>query len=124
MTATRVRAIRGATCLEANTSEQLDERIGELVGEILHRNEVDNDDLISVLITATADISAAFPALSVRKAGLDDVPLLGAVESDVDGGKPLCVRLMVHVHSTRTRGEIQHVYLRGAASLRPDLSDQ
>ena len=80
-----------------------------------------NDDLISVVFTATADLRAEFPAYAARLAGITDVPLLCATEIDVPGALPRVIRLLAHVETTRTRAEVRHVYLRGAAALRTDL---
>ena len=113
----RVRAIRGATTLDADDPAELDRRVQELVGEMLARNSVQADDIISILFTATPDVRSAFPATSARRMGLDSVPVMGAQELDVDGGMARCVRVMMHVETERARSEVAHVYLRGAANL-------
>jgi len=117
-----LRAIRGATTLEADTTQQLRQRVGELLREMLHRNAIATDDIVSVFFTATDDISSGFPATSARVFGLEDVPLLGAQELRVEGATALCVRVLLHFHTSKPRGELQHVYLHRAADLRPDLS--
>jgi len=114
----KVRAVRGATTLEEDTPEQIIDRVHELVREMMRANDLVDDDLISVLVTASPDIHSAFPATAVRSLGLGDVPLLGAQEADVNGGMPLCVRLMMHVETTLARDEVAHVYLHGARGLR------
>ena len=116
-----VRALRGATTVDADTEEQVDERVRTLVREMLARNGVDHDDLISIVLTATDDLHSMFPAAAARAIGLGDVPLLCARELDIDGGKPLCVRVLMHLSSERTRAELHHVYLEGARDLRDDL---
>ena len=113
----RVRAIRGATTLDADNADELDGRVRELVGEMLARNAVEGDDIISIIFTATPDVRSAFPATSARRMGLDSVPVMGAQELDVDGGMARCIRVMMHVETERSRSEIAHVYLRGAANL-------
>jgi chorismate mutase len=80
------------------------------------------DDVISVLFTVTPDLTTEFPALAARKIGFQDVPLLCATEIPVPGALPRVVRLMMHVDTDRSRREIQHVYLRGAAALRLDIA--
>src|ERR1035438_7810613 len=86
------------------------------------RNELTTDDVISVLFTATPDLTAEFPALAARKIGFHDVPLICASEIAVPGAMPRVVRLMAHIQTDRPRSAIQHVYLRGAAALRLDIA--
>lgn len=114
----KVRAVRGATTLDEDTVEQVTDRVQELVREMLKSNELSDDGLISILLTASPDIRSAFPATAVRGLGLHDVPLLGAQEADVEGAMPLCVRVMMHVEMDRSRDEVTHVYLHGAEGLR------
>ena len=116
-----VRALRGATTVDADTPEQINERVGELVNEMLARNDVDKDDLISVIFTATDDVNAMFPAAAARAVGLGDVPLLCARELAIAGGTPRCIRVLMHLTTERSRSELRHVYLAGAEGLRDDL---
>lgn len=118
-----VRGIRGATTLDEDSVEQIYKRVQALVGEMLSRNGVRPDDIVSMIFTATDDVTATFPATAARALGFEDVPLLGAREMSVPGDPPRCVRVLAHVYSERPRVEISHVYLEGAAGLRPDLSD-
>ncbi len=117
-----VRAIRGATTLDADTPEQVRERVETLVGAVFERNAIRPDDVISVVVTATSDIRSAHPATAARLWGLGDVPILGAQEIDIDGSLRLCVRLLLHVELDRPRAEVHHVFLEGAVVLRPDLA--
>jgi chorismate mutase len=117
-----VRAIRGAVQVEANQREAIIEATAELVAEVMARNELVTDDVISVLFTATQDLTAEFPALAARKTGFHDVPLLCATEIDMPGAMTRVVRLLMHVETQRARSEIRHVYLRGAAALRLDIA--
>nr|ADU56165.1 hypothetical protein CA915-44 [uncultured organism CA915] len=116
-----VHAIRGAVKVPADDRSQIIEATAELVTEIMTRNDLTSGDVVSVLFTTTPDLTAEFPALAARKAGLDDVPLLCASEIAVPGAMPRVVRLLAHVDVDRSRTEIRHVYLGGAESLRPDL---
>lgn len=118
-----VRALRGATTVDADTVEQVNERVQALVTAMLDRNGVSKDDLISVVFTATDDIHAAFPAAAARAIGMGDVPLLCARELDIDGGTPLCIRVLMHLTTERSRRELHHVYLEGARGLRDDLPE-
>jgi chorismate mutase len=116
-----VRAVRGATQVDANERELLLEATAELVRAVLERNELASDDLISVVFTATPDLTADFPAYAARMIGITDVPFLCATEIAVPGAMPRVVRLLAHAETTRSRHDIRHVYLRGAAALRTDL---
>ena len=117
-----VRAVRGATTLEVDEAEHLIERVSEMLTEMIERNSLSNDDIISVLFTATPDVHSTFPAVAGRRLGLGDVPLICAQELDIDGAMPLCIRVMMHVETDTRRSEIEHVFLRGAQVLREDLS--
>jgi chorismate mutase len=118
-----VRGLRGATTVDADTVEQVGERVIELVEDMLARNELSKDDLVSVIFTATDDIHSTFPATPARKIGLGDVPLLCARELDIDGGQPLCIRVLMHIYTDKSRAELHHVYHHGARNLRDDLPD-
>ncbi len=118
-----VRGLRGATTVEADTVAQVTERSQELMREIMVRNELAEDDIISALFTATGDVTSIFPATAVREVGFGAVPLLCAAEIPVPGSMPLCIRVLLHVHTTRSRDEMHHVYLHGAQGLRDDLPD-
>jgi chorismate mutase len=120
---TRLVGIRGATTVDADDAEQIRSRTQELVRELLSRNDVKADDLVSIIFTATDDVTAAFPATAARELGLDDVPLLGSREISVPGALTHCIRVLIHCYSERGRPEIRHVYLEGAQVLRADLSD-
>ena len=117
-----VRAIRGAVQVDADEREAILEGTTELVSEVMSRNDLTTDDVISVLFTVTPDLTAEFPALAARKTGFHAVPLMCATEIPVPGALPRVVRLMAHVETDRPRREIQHVYLRGAAALRLDIA--
>jgi len=113
--------LRGATTVDEDTRTQVAERVQALVAEMLSRNGVTHDDIISIIFTATADIVSMFPASAARAAGLGDVPLLCAQELSVVGSTPRCIRILVHISTERARSELRHVYLEGAEALRDDL---
>jgi chorismate mutase len=117
-----VRAIRGAIQVDADEREAILEATTELVSEVVSRNGLTPDDVISVLFTVTPDLSAEFPALAARKTGFHAVPLMCATEIPVPGAMPRVVRLMAHIETDRARSQIQHVYLRGAVALRLDIA--
>lgn len=116
-----VRALRGATTVDTDTAEQVTARVQTLVSRMLEANDVVHEDLISILFTATDDITSMFPATAARAIGLGDVPLICARELGVVGGTPLCIRVMMHLTTDRPRHELHHVYLEGARGLRDDL---
>src|ERR1700730_13213217 len=113
-----VRALRGATTVDEDTVAGISGRVQTLVAAMLERNGVEKDDLISIVFTATDDILAMFPATAARALGLGDVPLLCARELDIDGGAPLCIRVLMHLTTTRARHELHHVYMEGATAWR------
>ena len=116
-----VRALRGATTLDADTEEQVHQRVKALVVDMVERNGVAKDDIISIFFTATDDVRSVFPATAARALGLGDVPLLCARELGVHGGTPLCIRVMMHLTTDLAPRELRHVYLEGARGLRDDL---
>ena len=118
-----VRAVRGAIQVNSADRDAILEATAELVAEVMSRNDLTTDDVISVLFTSTPDLTAEFPALAARKIGFHEVPLMCAAEIAVPGSMPHCIRVLLHVHTTRSRDEIHHVYLHGAQGLRDDLPD-
>jgi chorismate mutase len=116
-----VRAIRGAIQVDGDSREEILEGSAELVSAVLKRNELTSDDIISIVFTATPDLTAEFPAYAARLLGLTDVPLMCATEIAVPGAMPRVLRLLAHVETDLARADLRHVYLRGAAALRRDL---
>jgi chorismate mutase len=116
-----VRAVRGATTVRDDTPEAVTDAVVTLLADILERNGIVEDDIISILFTATEDIVSIFPATAARSMGLGAVPLICARELSVVGSTPRCIRVMLHVSTDRPREEIHHVYLEGAQGLRDDL---
>ena len=117
-----VRAIRGATQVEANTAESIYSGVAELLSEILSSNGLTPKDVISVLFTSSPDLNAAFPAAGAREVGFESVPLICAVEIDVPGALERTIRVMAHVESSVSAEAISHIYLHGAKSLRRDIA--
>jgi len=116
----RLKAIRGATTVESDTSEAIAARTEELLREILERNELQIDDLVSVVFTATPDIVADFPAVAARRLGLSHVPLLCSQEMAVRGALERCIRVLLHCYAPAD-AQMHHVYLHEARQLRLDL---
>jgi monofunctional chorismate mutase len=117
----RMRALRGATTVETDERSAIVDATSELLEEILRRNELPPDDVVSVLFTATDDLTAEFPAVAARRVGLSDVPLLCAREMPVPQSVARCIRVMMHIYTPRSADDLEHVYLRGAIHLRTDL---
>ena len=117
-----VRGVRGATSVETDDPALIRQAARELMEEILRRNQIaDFDDVISAVFTTTEDLVSAFPAEAARAMGMNQVPLLCAREIPVPGSMLRCIRVLLHINSERTPKEIEHVYLRDAQKLRPDL---
>jgi chorismate mutase len=119
----RLLALRGATTVAENTKDEVDTKTQALVEAMLERNAIVHDDIVSIIFTATDDITAEFPATAARKLGLGDVPLLCARELGIEHGMPLAIRVLMHFYGEQPRRELHHVYLEGARSLRDDLPD-
>ena len=116
----RLRAARGAIRVPSSDGEAMLGSTERLLSSMLQRNEIEPEELVSIMFTATQDLHAAFPAEAARRMGLGRVPLMCAQEISVEGSMPSVVRILVHFHSDRTLGEVVHVYLDGAESLRDD----
>jgi len=116
-----VRALRGATTVGEDTEGQITERVQELLTELLARNGLALQDVISAIFTATPDVVSMFPATAARGIGFGSVPLLCASEIPVPGSMARCIRVLLHVHTDREPAELRHVYLHGAQVLRDDL---
>ena len=116
----RLRALRGAITVEGNDAASILAATEELVHEVMQRNSLRPDDIVSCVFTCTDDLNAEFPAVAARRLGLSAVPLLCAREIDVPGALPRVIRLMVHCYAEE-EAKPQHVYLREAVSLRKDL---
>ena len=115
--------MRGATQLDQDVREHLLDRVAEMVRGVMSANELAVDDFISIIFTATCDLTSEFPAYAARQLGFHDVPLVCARELEIEGSMPRVVRMMAHVETPRTREDITHVYLHGAAALRRDLTN-
>lgn len=121
MSSERLVALRGATTVDADAREAVVERTSELLVQLLDRNGVRHDDLVSIIFTATDDLVSEFPAAAARALGMGDVPLLCARELAITHGNPSTVRVLVHCYSTRARASLRHVYLHQASHIRDDL---
>lgn len=117
-----VRALRGAIQVDRDDPDVIAADTITLLHELTSRNDLARDDVISIFFTMTPDLTSGFPAAAARTIGFVDVPMLCAVEVAVPGSLPRVIRLLAHVQTGRPRSAVSHVYLRGAAALRPDLA--
>jgi len=117
-----IRGIRGAITIREDEKENVLSATRELLEAILTANHaLKTEDIASALFTTTGDIVSVYPALAARQMGWDHVPMICAREIPVPGGLPMCVRVLIHWNTDKEQDEIQHVYLREAVRLRPDL---
>jgi chorismate mutase len=116
-------ALRGAITCDDNTKAEIEAKTQRMMKELLARNDLDHDQLVSIIFTATDDLTAEFPASAARNLGLGDVPLLCARELGIGHGMARCIRVLVHCYTDRPRDELHHVYLDGARALRDDLPE-
>lgn len=114
-----MRAIRGATTVREDSPQEIREAVAELLKEIAARNASVQESCISILLSNTADIRSLYPAKAAREAGFSGCALFSAQEPSIDGSLPLCIRVLVLAEGD---APVRHVYLRGAANLRKDLS--
>jgi chorismate mutase len=116
----RLVALRGANSVTGNDADAILSATAELMHEILERNELRAEDLVSCIFTLTPDLDAEFPAVAARNMGLSAVPLLCAREIPVPGALPKVIRVLIHAYvPDGAKGE--HVYLGDAVKLRLDL---
>ncbi len=118
----RVRALRGAITVRSNDATQILDATRTLLREIMLLNSLDAEQLVSVIFTATPDLTAAFPARAARELGWNDVPLLCMTEMAVPGSLQHCIRVLLHAELSVEAGRGRHVYLGDAAELRPDIT--
>ncbi|MEQ8210473.1 MAG: chorismate mutase [Lacipirellulaceae bacterium] len=116
------RGVRGATTIENNDREEILVATRQLLALMIRRNEIAPEDIASAIFTTTPDIDAEFPALAARQLRWLDVPLICGHEMAVPGALPMCIRVLLHWNTAKPQADIQHVYIRDAKKLRPDLS--
>ncbi len=119
----KVRAIRGATTVADNSAASIRAAVRELIDEIETRNQLDPEEIVSAIFTATPDLDAIFPASAARdRPGWDNVALLDVQQLPVQGALPRCIRVLIHVNTPHPQREMIHAYLGEAKNLRPDWS--
>ena len=118
-----MRGIRGATTVTENTSEAIHEATTELLQKMLDSNDVEFENICSIIFTVTPDINAAFPTEAARAIGMTTVPLLNALEIPVPGRLQKAIRVMMHVETQKKQAEVKHIYLREAVVLAPRATE-
>ncbi len=120
MTIPKVRGVRGAITVTQDNADEVLEATRELLTMIVRLNNIDIDDIASITLTTTKDITSTYPAFAARQLGWFDLALMCGHEMEVPGGLPLCIRVLIHWNTTKGSKEIGHIYLREAKALRPD----
>lgn len=121
MSRVRVRGLRGATSVEQDTEDAVVDATAELVRTMMRRNDLETGDLVTMIFTATPDITSQFPAYAARAIGISEIPLLCATEMNVKGAPPRIIRVLMHIYTDKDYKDLRHVYLREARGLRTDL---
>lgn len=114
------RGVRGATTVEDNTPEEILSATRELLNRMVEANGIRPEDVASAMFTTTLDLTAEYPALAARQLGWHDAALLCAHEMAVPHSLSRCIRILVHWNTDKQASEIRHIYIKGAANLRPD----
>jgi chorismate mutase len=122
MGGTYVRGIRGAISVDEDTKEAIHGATKELLVKIVADNELQLEDIASVLFTMTPDLKADFPAYAAREMGWTNIPLICMKEIEVPGSLPRCIRVLLHINTTKSQAEMKNIYLREAKELRSDLN--
>jgi chorismate mutase len=117
----KFRGVRGATTVHENNAEEILRATRELLAAVVEANGIEEEDVASVIFTTTPDLNAVYPAKAGRDFGWHRTALMGCQEIDVPDGIPRCIRILIHWNTEKTLDEIQHVYMKGAMALRPDL---
>ena len=115
-----IRGIRGATVAQADTAEAIRAATREMLVALTQANQLDLDDVASVIFSTTPDLTAEVPARAARELGWDETAIMCVAEMKARGGLPRCIRVLVHWNTERRPDEIHHVYLHAAGQLRPD----
>lgn len=116
-------SIRGAITIENDTRDEVISSTKELLNAIINKNNINTDDIVSIIFTCTQDIKSAYPAVGARELGLTNAGLLCFNEMYVVGSLSKCIRVLVLLNSDLSQKYAKHVYLKGAASLRPDIAE-
>ena len=114
-------AIRGAISVETNTEKNILAATKELMESLMQENSLQEEDLISIITTATDDLNKEYPGKAIREIGYNLTPILCMQEMKVDNSSEKMIRLLIHVAGKKNKSEVKHQYLKKARNLRPDL---
>lgn len=116
-------SIRGAIVVDGNTKENILDRTKEILETIIKENSIKNEEIESIIFSATKDITAVYPAVAAREIGIVDASLLCVQEMYVENSLQMCIRILMHINKEYCQNKVKHVYLNGAECLRPDLQN-
>ena len=119
-----IRGIRGAISVSRNTKSEIIQATRRLLSRMVAANRIDVEEIASAIFSVTCDLDKEFPAIAARRLGWVYTPLLCTYEIDVEGGLPMCIRVLIHVNTEKKQKEMKHVYLGKARTLRPDLGNR
>lgn len=119
-----MRGVRGAITVDDDSAGAIWEAARELLQALIEANDIEEEHVASVIFTTSPDLTAAYPAKAARDLGWTQTALMGMQEMDVPGGLQRCIRVLIHWNTTKRIDELQHIFLRGAVVLRPDLSPE
>lgn len=115
-------SIRGAITIEENTKENIVTNTEILLNEIIKKNNINKENIINIIFSATKDITKAYPAIATRNIGITDCAIMCTQEMDVEDSLPMCIRVMITVNLDIKKQDLHHIYLKNAKKLRPDIS--
>ncbi|ADQ14972.1 chorismate mutase [Halanaerobium hydrogeniformans] len=116
-------ALRGAISVEENTETAIIQATKELMRKTLEENDLKEDDLVSIITSATDDLDKVYPGKAIRELGLELTPILCLQEMKVENSSAKMIRLLIHVDGHKDKQDVKHQYLKKAEKLRPDLLD-
>ena len=120
----KVLAIRGATTVTSNNKNEILKETAKLIEIIISKNELKNEDIISMFFTMTKDLDAVYPSLAVREIlNIHDIPMLNYEEKYIQKSLEKCIRVMMYINTDKTKSDIRHVYLNKSKDLRKDLTN-
>ena len=121
----KILAIRGATTVTSNNKDEILKESAKLIQTIISKNDLNNEDIISMYFTMTKDLDAVYPAVAVREIlNITDIPMLNFEEKYIQGSLSKCIRVMMYINTEKTKADIKHIYLNNAKNLRKDLINQ
>lgn len=118
------RGVRGATTADSNSREDILQATTQLLALMIRKNGMEASDVASAIFSTTCDVNAVFPAVAARQLGWLDVPLLCTHEIDVPDSLRMCIRILIHWNTEKLQSEVDHVYVKDAVALRPELSER